>query len=87
MKKLGKQYGYQPKFVRMKTMHKLLYYLIHDYAGVPDLDQSAVKETLSDITPLSPEIEREMPPVFFPAVDWRMFIPPLPEHAGKCFKL
>lgn len=81
--KLGKQYGYQPKFVRMKTMHKLLFYLIHDYAGVSDLDQQAVKETLNDITPISVEIEREMPPVYFPAVDWRMFIPPLPEHSGK----
>lgn len=68
----------------MKTMHKLLFYLIHDYAGVSDLDQQAVKETLNDITPISVEIEREMPPVYFPAVDWRMFIPPLPEHSGKC---
>lgn len=80
--KLGKQYGYQPKFVRMKTMHKLLFYVIHDYAGISDLDQQTVKETLNDITPLSPEIVQEMPQVFFPAVDWRMFIPPLPQHSG-----
>ncbi|XP_034239860.1 general transcription factor 3C polypeptide 1 [Thrips palmi] len=80
--KLGKKYGYQPKFVRMKTMHKLLFYLIHDYAGVSDIDQLAVKETLNDITPLSVEIENEMPQVYFPAVDWRMFIPPLPQHSG-----
>lgn len=80
--KLGKQYGYQPKFVRMKTMHKLLFYLIHDYAGVTDIDQPTVKETLNDITPLTVEIEREMPQVYFPAVDWRMFIPPLPVHSG-----
>ncbi|KAK3919691.1 General transcription factor 3C polypeptide 1 [Frankliniella fusca] len=80
--KLGKQYGYQPKFVRMKTMHKVLFYVIHDYGGVSDLDQQSVKETLNDITPLSPEVEKEMPHVFFPAVDWRMFIPPLPQHTG-----
>lgn len=80
--KLGKQYGYQPKFVRMKTMHKLLFYLIHDYAGVSDLDQQIVKETLNDITPISLELEKELPQVYFSAIDWRMFIPPLPVHSG-----
>lgn len=67
-------------------MHKLLFYLIHDYAGVTDIDQLAVKETLNDITPLSNEIEREMPQVYFPAVDWRMFIPPLPVHSGALLR-
>ena len=67
----------------MKTMHRLLFYLVHDYGGMPNLDQPAVKESLSNITPISNEIELEMPQVYFPAVDWRMFIPPLPEHPGK----
>lgn len=67
----------------MKTMHRLLFYLVHDYTGMTDLNQLVVRETLSNITPISSEIEREMPQVYFPAIDWRMFMPPLPEHPGQ----
>ena len=34
-----KKYGVQPKFVKMRELHSLLFYLTHCYAGQPDLDQ------------------------------------------------
>lgn len=31
--KIAKKYGYQPKLVRMKILHNLLYHLIYDEIG------------------------------------------------------
>ena len=42
-KGLGKKYGLQPKFVRMREMHSLLQYLIYCYTGQTDLDQAQAK--------------------------------------------
>jgi hypothetical protein len=36
----GRTYGLQPKFLRMRELHGLLYYLIYGYAGQPHLDQA-----------------------------------------------
>jgi hypothetical protein len=36
----GRTYGLQPKFLRMRELHGLLYYLIYGYAGQPNLDQA-----------------------------------------------
>ncbi len=36
----GRTYGLQPKFLRMRELHGLLYYLIYGYAGQPQLDQA-----------------------------------------------
>ncbi|XP_076321577.1 general transcription factor 3C polypeptide 1 [Tachypleus tridentatus] len=36
---IGRVFGVGPKFIRMKTLHLLLYYLVYDYQGVDSLLQ------------------------------------------------
>merc|ERR550517_1157178 len=37
--RFGRKYGLQPKFVKMRELHLLLFYLIHGYSGDEELDQ------------------------------------------------
>ena len=34
------RYGLQPKFVKMRELHLLMFYLIYGYSGEADLDQA-----------------------------------------------
>ena len=46
--RLGRKYGLQPKFVKMRELHLLMFYLIYAYNGEADLDQAATKQKLRD---------------------------------------
>jgi len=81
----GKKYGYQPKCVRMKILHQLLFYIVHDYSGDPELDQEKALAVLSKSAAVTNDVEQEMSRIYKPVLDWRMFIPPLPVHTGVYF--
>jgi len=42
----GRIYGAEPKCVRVREIHRLLFYLIHGYTGVVDGDQTEMKEAI-----------------------------------------
>ena len=46
--RLGRKYGLQPKFVKMRELHLLMFYLIYGYSGEADLDQAATKQKLKE---------------------------------------
>ncbi|PNF33520.1 hypothetical protein B7P43_G17638, partial [Cryptotermes secundus] len=82
-KKVGKKYGFSPKFVRMQIMHQLLFYLIYGYTGNENLDQEATVNRLRQRdNSLTDEVVEEMSKIYSEDVDWKMFVPPLPKHAG-----
>ncbi|XP_046989076.1 general transcription factor 3C polypeptide 1 [Schistocerca americana] len=82
-KRIGKKYGFSPKFIRMKTLHQFLFYLVAGYEGVLDLDQvTAISDLKEQGTIITEEDESNMPKIFVPKPCWKMFIPPLPQHTG-----
>ena len=44
--RLGRKYGLQPKFVKMRELHLLMFYLIYGYSGEADLDQAETIQQL-----------------------------------------
>lgn len=84
-KSAAKRYGYSPKFIRMKLLHILLYHLIYDHPGEQYLSKSQQLELLrKNGAQIEDDMQDEMSTVFTDQIGWKMFIPPLPEHGGKC---
>lgn len=83
MQRVGKKYGFSPKFVRMQIMHEFLFYLIYGYAGSESVDQEATVSRLRQRdNSITDEIVAEMSKIYYEDVGWKMFVPPLPKHAG-----
>ncbi|CAB3378380.1 Hypothetical predicted protein [Cloeon dipterum] len=74
------RYGYATRFVRLRLMHQLLFYLAYDYSGDANLDQTAVREAFEAqnvyLAPACPKIFRSE------AMDYRTFLSPMPKHSG-----
>ncbi|CAH1403595.1 unnamed protein product [Nezara viridula] len=77
----GRKYGYKPKFIRMRIFHMYMYYLIYGYEGSCDIDQSCKNDILKQLE-LDDSLLEEMSTVYRNEIDWKMFLPPLPTHAG-----
>ncbi|XP_012253071.2 general transcription factor 3C polypeptide 1 isoform X2 [Athalia rosae] len=81
--KAGKRYGYSPKFVRMKVLHIFLFYSVYDHPGEPTESKDAqVANLRKNGYEIDAELEEEMSTVYNSEIGWKMFIPPLPKHAG-----
>ncbi|KAK0177379.1 hypothetical protein PV328_001440 [Microctonus aethiopoides] len=81
--KAGKDYGYSPKFIRMKVMHQLMYHLIYDHPGQSNLTRKQQIEKLRQQGhQLDDVMEKEMSEIFDTQISWKMFIPPMPIHSG-----
>ncbi|XP_015124460.1 general transcription factor 3C polypeptide 1 [Diachasma alloeum] len=81
--KAGRRYGYSPKFVRMKIIHLLLYYIIHDYPTTPPLPRSQqIQRLRARGYQIDSKMEKEMGTIYNTQVGWKMFIPPLAPHNG-----
>ncbi|XP_018403119.1 PREDICTED: general transcription factor 3C polypeptide 1 [Cyphomyrmex costatus] len=81
--KAGRRYGFSPKFVRMRTMHILLFYLVYDHPGIPILSQEKQVEMLrSNGYEISDDLVKEFSTIYNTEVNWKMFVPPLPKHNG-----
>ncbi|KAJ9600248.1 hypothetical protein L9F63_009473, partial [Diploptera punctata] len=82
-KRVGKKYGFSPKFVRMQILHQYLFYLLYSYTGKEDLDQEAAVKHVREIdNSMTDEIASEMSQIYLEELSWKTFIPPLPKHAG-----
>ena len=78
---MGKKYGYNPKFLRMKSLHILLFYLIYEHPGHLNISkQEQIEKLRSEGVSIDDELAAEMSEIFTNEVDWKMFIPPLPNH-------
>lgn len=80
----GKRYGLSPKFVKMKRIHLLLFYLVYSYPDVQEVSQQKQIETLrAKGYDIDDDLAREFSTIYnAEALDWKMFIPPLPKHSG-----
>ncbi|KAL6422933.1 hypothetical protein ACFW04_010439 [Cataglyphis niger] len=79
----GKRYGLSPKFIRMQTMHILLFYLVYDHPGMPKLSQQEQIEILkSNDYEIDDNLVQEFSTIYNTEVGWKMFVPPLPKHSG-----
>lgn len=79
----GKNYGLSPKFIKMKTMHVVLFYLVYDHVGVPKMSQQEqVKILRSKGYNIDDDLVREFSTIYSTEVSWKMFVPPLPKHGG-----
>ena len=82
--RLGRKYGLQPKFVKMRELHLLMFYLIYGYNGEADLDQAETVEQMKTAGIVDEAVVEEMSrmTLYTSQVSWKMFIPPLPAHQG-----
>lgn len=79
----GKRYGLSPKFIRMQTMHVLLFYLVYDHPGIPKLSQQEQIEILkANDYEIDDNLVQEFSTIYNTEVGWKMFVPPLPKHSG-----
>ena len=88
-----RKYGLQPKFVRMRELHLLLFYLTRSY-DAPDTSGSdhavSKAEMVESVKAAAGEagwdeaVERDVSEgrveVYRKDLDWRTFIPPMPQH-------
>ncbi|KAF2899021.1 hypothetical protein ILUMI_07153, partial [Ignelater luminosus] len=78
---IGKDYGFAPKFMRLRLLHEFLFYVI--YGNSTGQETGNVKQVLNDSNIVMDEDEiKEIPPMYCKEISWKMFIPPLPEHNG-----
>lgn len=81
--KAGKLYGFSPKFIRMQTMHVLIFYLVYDHPGTPKLSQQEyIEHFKSNGYEISDDLAQEFSTIYTTEVSWKMFVPPLPKHGG-----
>ncbi|GJQ73435.1 hypothetical protein Trydic_g13797 [Trypoxylus dichotomus] len=77
---VAKQYGYVPKFAKIKVMHELLFYLIYNYDGKA-VDSKDVPSVLRQFhVKLSNDNIEELGTLYRRELSWKMFIPPLPKY-------
>ncbi|XP_060881475.1 uncharacterized protein LOC132952960 isoform X5 [Metopolophium dirhodum] len=71
-----------PRFMKMRSLHEYLYYLVYDHPGESLLN--TCNETEATVTSYRNDIihgeKAELPKVYFPSVGWKMFVPPLPKY-------
>ncbi|XP_066593076.1 general transcription factor 3C polypeptide 1 [Prorops nasuta] len=79
----GRRYGYSPKFIRMRAVHFLLYYLAYEHPGEQSLSKEKQIEILrKDGYNIPDSLQESMGTIYSLKVGWKMFIPPLPKHSG-----
>ncbi|XP_078042663.1 general transcription factor 3C polypeptide 1 [Augochlora pura] len=79
----SKKYGYCPKFIRMQTLHTVLYYLVYEHPGEPAISKSEQVQILrnNDFN-ITGELAEEFSTIYTKDISWKMFMPPLPKYTG-----
>lgn len=78
-------YGFCPKFIRMRIFHEFLFYLI--YAIDEKTKVFTKDEAIASWRNINPnlnfqEIEGELSDIYSTNLDWKSFVPPLVKHMG-----
>lgn len=74
-------YGINPKFIRLRTLHEFLFYLVYAHERNADLVQTEMVERLEAGAYDAADIEA-MPHIWSDGLSWKTFIPPLIPHDG-----
>lgn len=74
-------YGINPKFVRLRTLHEFLYYLVYGHSETELTDQETLVERFRQNAFNTDDIET-MPTIWSEDINWKMFVPPLIRHDG-----
>uniref|UniRef100_A0A6A7FY16 General transcription factor 3C polypeptide 1-like n=1 Tax=Hirondellea gigas TaxID=1518452 RepID=A0A6A7FY16_9CRUS len=72
-----------PKFKRLQDLHHLLFYLVRDYSGDPNLSQEEAWSKIYQDNPALEPRDPSLPRIYIPELSWRMFIPPIPNHVKE----
>uniref|UniRef100_A0A6V7I8R1 Uncharacterized protein n=1 Tax=Bracon brevicornis TaxID=1563983 RepID=A0A6V7I8R1_9HYME len=81
--KIGKRFGYSPKFIRIQIIHIMLYYLIYDHPGPSNVPRAQqIQRLRANGYQIDEKTERAITTIYNSEVNWKMFIPPLPIHNG-----
>lgn len=75
-------YGYTPKFIRLRTIHEFMFYLAREHDAPEMLNQVQVVQQWVDNSPHLFEDIGEMPMIWNAEIGWKMFVPPLLKHNG-----
>lgn len=78
-------YGLTPKFIRMRTLHEFLFYMIYGYAAdapVYELEHSLKQWKIVEPRVDYDELHNELSSIYSTEIGWRMFVPPLLPHDG-----
>lgn len=75
-------YGYTPKFIRLRTLHEFMFYLAREHDATESLNQQEIVTQWVESTPLLFDDISDVPMVWNAEIGWKMFIPPLLKHNG-----
>lgn len=84
LKEVKRSHGLKPKFVRMRIVHEFLFFIIYEYNMHREpLSYGEVRDLFkSYMINISDEDLKNLPPIYWKEISWKMFIPPLPKHNG-----
>ena len=61
----GRKHGHEPKCIRIKELHHLLFYLVYEYTGQGETDQNKMKRFLKCRYPsLNDEMLQDLPAIY-----------------------
>lgn len=78
-------YGNTPKFVRLRTLHEFLFYLVHE-SSTTETDEvisraDAIEHWRRNETfVIDYDDLDDMPPIYSKIINWKMFVPPMELH-------
>lgn len=80
---LALNYGFCPKFIRMRIFHEFLFYLIFTLTEKQGI--LTKEEAIANWRNIHPnlnfqEIENELSEIYSTSLDWKSFVPPLVQH-------
>lgn len=71
--------------MKMRSLHEYLFYIVYDHPGESLIN--ACKETETAVSSYRNDIVNgntvELPKVYYPAIDWKMFVPPLQKYPSN----
>lgn len=85
-------YGLTPKFVRLRTLHEFLFYVVYDNCCESEagsgssIDRETAIEHWKVNEPHQADFNEadDLPTIYSTKVDWKMFVPVLPRHNDYC---
>lgn len=81
--RLARVFGFCPKFVRMRLIHEILFYLIYEHTEEEPLTTAEEKREWLQSMKISfdEEIIEEMSPIYYKKeLCWKTFLPPIMQH-------
>lgn len=77
-------YGYTPKFIRLRTLHEFMFYLAREHltCNEPLNQEDVVTKLVQNAPDAFDDNISELPTIWNAELGWKMFVPPLVKHNG-----